>query len=309
MRTSYRMALDLGEPTSEAVWPDGVEAARLCARRRGGLLRPASGELQGHLGADRGDLRRVGSPVPRARGSGSCAVDSRSRRSRACRLRDVPPPCRGQRTRVGARPRSAQPVSWTRTRPRAPPARVHAVSRSRTGPSRTRSGFGESDRSEQALRVGRNARLRTVRDPREGRARELLARALPELQDVHGGGHRRRLRVSQLREHLLGRARARACGVGSRGRGHGRRRADRSSVSGGRRGRARHARRADRSRGRVARRPADRGRWLLLHARRAACEASRGGSTASASSGSTLTATSTHPRHRRREISGGCRFA
>ena len=109
--TSYRMAIDLDEPTPEPVWPDGVERARIRARRRAALLRPAPGDVQGLVGADRRDVRRVGPLVPRRRRSGSGALVARSRRRRAGRPRDLSSARRGRRARMGARARCPQAVS------------------------------------------------------------------------------------------------------------------------------------------------------------------------------------------------------
>ena len=67
---------------------------------------------------------------------------------------------------------------------------------------------------------------------------------------------------------VRGRARARAAAWGEGGEAMAEGARDRAPVPGGRRRRARHARGADGSRRRLARRAADRPRWMLLHARR-----------------------------------------
>ena len=70
-------------------------------------------------------------------------------------------------------------VARTRTRSRAAAARVRAVPPSRSDARRARGRCGEPDRSEQALRVGRDARRRTVRDLREGRGVSALRARCP----------------------------------------------------------------------------------------------------------------------------------
>ena len=308
VRTSYRMAIDLGEPTPEPVWPDGVEARTFAPGDEEVFYNLHQEMLQGHLGADRGDVRRVGSPVPRTRGSGSRAVDLGGRRRGACRLCDVPPSCHGQRTRVGARPRGPQPVSRTRTRPSATTARVHAVSPRRHDASWARSRFGESDRSEQALRVGRDARLRTVRDPREERVVSSLRARCPNCRTFTavaiGDGYECHSCGSTFPAGIV-RVPA-AWGSGGEAMAEGARIAlpypevavvERDTLE------EQTAAVADA----LAARPIVVGGCCCTHV--GACEVSHSESTASASSGSTLTAISTHPRRRRPEISGECRFA
>ena len=176
----------------------------------------------------------------------------------------------------------------------------------------TRAGLGvdrdEPDRREQALRVGRDARLRTVRDLREGRDVSSLRARCPNCRTFTavaiGDGYECHSCGSTFAAGLV-RVPA-AWGSGGEAMAEGARIAlpypevavvERDTLD------EQTAAVAD-----VARRPADRARWLLLHAR-GGVRASRDESTASASSGSTLTATSTRPRRRRPEICGGCRFA
>ena len=51
VRTSYRMAIDLGDPDPGPRLAGRSRGARLCARRRGGLLRPAPGDASGTPGS------------------------------------------------------------------------------------------------------------------------------------------------------------------------------------------------------------------------------------------------------------------
>ena len=190
--------------------------AHLQRRRRARVLRGPAGVVRGLLGADRGDLRGVGAlgarrPVLRPRALVSCVAAGRmppASRSATCmpvsrelgwvRLLGVRQAWRGRG--LG---RALLLTAFAELRARGHEAR---------GPRR---GRRESDRRARALRVCRDARDRSFRDLREGQPRELASRALPGLPDVHRGRGRRRLRVSQLRKHVLGGARARSCARGA----------------------------------------------------------------------------------------------
>ena len=189
---------------------------------------------------------------------------------------------------------------------RASSPRIRAVPPPGPDARRARGGRDESDRAQESTsRPGCTSphSSRCTRRP----SRELAAGALSELPDVHGGGDRRRLRVPQLREHVLGRDYPRACGVGIRGRGDGRRSAHRSSYP-----EVAVVERDTLEEQTAAVADSLAPRPIVIGGSAApmweASEVSRNESAASASSGSTLTATSTRPRRRRPEIEWGMPF-
>ena len=293
VRHSHRMTIELDAATAAPVWPEGIEVRTFRDGDERALLRRATGDVRGHLGADRRAVRRVGALAARGALLRSRAVvprAGRTARPAGFAICQVHPGDR--RARLGADSRRSTTLAWPWPRSRAPASRVRRVPAPRTetrGPRRRRR---EPDRRERRCtsRSGMRA-VGALRASTRRSLRELAARPLPELPHVHRGRGRRRLRVPQLREHVRGGARARSCGVGLRRRGDGRGRARRASVSGGRRRRARHARRAERGgrRGACSRGRSSLGGCCCAHV--GAATGSPVGSTGSASSGSTRTAT------------------
>ena len=155
---------------------------------------------------------------------------------------------------------------------RAAPALVPRVPAAGLDTRHARRRRVEPDRSDAALRAGRDVDLPRHALPRAtgaalGSRRVAPSRPLPRLPDTHRGRARAGVPVPLVRPRVLGRPRSRSAGLGRGRRGDGRGGVSRAALPRGGRDRGRHARRADAVARLRAARPARRAGRLLLLAR------------------------------------------
>ena len=273
VRHSYRMEIDLADATSEPVWPSGI-SVRTLADGEERLIYEAFMEVWQDTSDPPHDTLRGLEPLAdcgRRPSSPRCGFSL----SRGDELAGFAV-CRkdSQRSGCGTRraARRSAALAQAGARPRAAAALVPGVPAARLDTRHARCRRVEPDRSDAALRAGRDVCLPGHALPRAtgaalGFERVAPPRPLPRLPDTDRGRARAGVPVPLVRPRVRRRPRPRSAGLGRGRRGDGRGGVPRAALPRGGGDRGRHARRADAVARLRASRPARRAGRLLLLAR------------------------------------------